>query len=280
MKKFEKSCHILPSREDIRSKDDLKEAEHAMEQTKTPLERGGMTNLERLAEIERLFETQDEESLDADRIAALLGKLEAEAPAPPMKLNIESAPVQRPRRRLSRPFVRAAVSVAAVIAICFAITTPALGENGITVFFDKNSEHMYIDSENLDRQNAPARALRDALDEVYTGYVPLPWWIPEKYTLDHYEVIDLDGLRGLDAYFASGDIYFEVYIYIYDPDMVWGASFEKDIGGEEKEFENTTCYLFTNAGTPVATWLYNNTDVMMTGNLPLEELDAITDSIK
>lgn len=82
MKKFEKSCHILPSREDIRSKDDLKEAD-AMEQTKTPHERGGMTNLERLAEIERLFETQDEESLDADRIAALLGELEAEAPAPP-----------------------------------------------------------------------------------------------------------------------------------------------------------------------------------------------------
>ena len=84
MKKLKKERHILPSPTDIRVKDDFeeREKEFIMKKSHGPLEGGDMTNLERLAEIEKLFETQDDESLDVDRVMALLEELEADAPAP------------------------------------------------------------------------------------------------------------------------------------------------------------------------------------------------------
>lgn len=280
MKKLKKERHVLPSPTDIRVKDDFEEKkkEFIMKKSHGPLE-GGVTNLERLAEIEKLFETQDDESLDVDRVMALLEELEADAPAPEMKLPIDS-PAQRPKPRAVPRFVRPVASVAAALFICFAMSTTALGKSIINVIFDKNSEQIYIDGYQGTNPNAPAQALQDALYEADMGYVPLPWWLPEKYTLEDYEITHQEGLDALDAYYVSGDEYLDIHITFYSAEASWGTGIEKDIGGEEKNVGRTTCYLFTNMGTPVAYWNYGNAEVIMTGSLPLRELDTITDTIK
>lgn len=282
MKKLKKERHILPSPTDIRVKDDFEEKkkEFIMKKSHGTLE-GGVTNLERLVEIEELFETQDDESLDVDRVTALLEELEADAPAPEMKLPIDSRPDQRPKPRAVPRFVRPVASVAAALFICFAMSTTALGKSIINVIFDRDSEQVYIEGPQQEKTpNENALALRAAIDEISEEYIPLPTWIPEEYHLENTDYFQSEGYDSCDATFVSKNGEFHIYIDIHGPDTVWGGAFEKDKGGKQRTIAGIECYLFTNMDNPIAYWNYGNVEVTITNDIPMEELELITDSIK
>lgn len=130
--------------------------------------------------------------------------------------------------------------------------------------------------------------LSDTLDQALAELemaVPLPTWIPARFTFDGVETQVVEGYSSsLVANFVSGEqslsIFVDKYLLAEGRDGEIESSYEKS--GEDVEIYTvgtTEYYIYTNLSMNCAIWHSENYEVNIVGNITRDELKNMLDSI-
>ena len=146
----------------------------------------------------------------------------------------------------------------------------------------------YVDPDDLHIPEEPGEYadLQEALTAYGINRPVVPKWLPEGFVLDDLIVDDLgDGDQIVfHAPYRRGNNYLIVQMDIYlenenrSQDNFW--DFQKD-GGDPIPYEagGITHLLTTNAGRPVALWANGPAECCISGDITMEELKQMIDSI-
>ena len=188
--------------------------------------------------------------------------------------------------------------VAALVALLLLLTvaTAAAGYDIWRMLAEWTAEQItlapgqieYIDPDDLHIPEEPGEYtdLQEALTAYGINRPVVPKWLPEGFVLDDLIVDDLgDGDQIVfHAPYRRGNNYLIVQMDIYlenenrSQDNFW--DFQKD-GGDPIPYEagGITHLLTTNAGRPVALWANGPAECCISGDITMEELKQMIDSI-
>ena len=188
--------------------------------------------------------------------------------------------------------------VAALIALLLLLTvaTAAVGYDIWRMLTEWTAEIItlapgqieYIDPDNLHIPEEPGEYtdLQEALTAYGFNRSVVPKWLPEGFVL--YDLVIYGDEASKDIVFHSSYqrsedfLIVQVNIYLEDenqgPDNFW--DFQKDEGDPiPYEAGGITHLLTTNAGRPVALWANGPAECFIGGNITMEELKQMIDSI-
>lgn len=147
----------------------------------------------------------------------------------------------------------------------------------------------YVDLDDIHIPEEPGEY--DDIQEALTAYglnrLVVPKWLPDGFILD--DLIIMDDLDGFDQIifntsYRQGDNYLIIQVNIYlefedrGPDHFW--SFQKDEGDPiPYETGGITHLLATNAGRPMALWANGPAECTIIGDITMDELKRMIDSI-
>lgn len=128
-------------------------------------------------------------------------------------------------------------------------------------------------------------SLREALEDYGLTRPVTPRWLPEGFELNNLVVDDMAGMELI--FFAGyardgGYLVMQVDIYLDQEDGNVGStgSFQKDEGDPVPyEAGGVTHMLGTNAGRPIAVWANGPAECAISGDITMEELERMIDSI-
>ena len=108
----------------------------------------------------------------------------------------------------------------------------------------------------------------------------LPTWYPEGTMLEEMEINDLLNGTSVDVLFSLGEDVFSLSISVYDTKQEGTAQYEKNEGYVEPYYVNhVPHYIMENMGRRTAAWQNGNTENAIQGDLTVEELKQMIDSI-
>lgn len=192
--------------------------------------------------------------------------------------NADSSPVRaKPKRRRIR-WVGAVAAAMCVFLLVGTAAASAFGYDVLGAVTQWTSEifqfvHSHNDAEWDDSSLEAALAVYDLPPD---GLVPT--WIPEGYTLESVQVGDSPLMATIlgDYYSADGHIQIELRYLRGDT----ASTYEKDDSlVEVYQIEDTDFYIYSNNMQNVVTWNYNGCDCSITGDLTIDDLYKMIDSI-
>lgn len=114
----------------------------------------------------------------------------------------------------------------------------------------------------------------------------VPQWIPERFVMNepHIEILPTDSLVIFHASYSQKNkvLAIQVNIYLEDEERSLDSfgKFQKDEGDPTPyESGGITHLLATNAGRPVALWANGSAECVISGDITMEELKQMIDSI-
>ena len=128
-------------------------------------------------------------------------------------------------------------------------------------------------------------SLREALEDYGLTRPVAPRWLPEGFELNNLAVEDMAGVELIffASYARDGDyLVMQVAIYLDREDGNVGStgSFQKDEGDPVLyEAGGVIHMLGTNAGRPIAVWANGPAECAVSGDITMEELERMIDSI-
>ncbi len=256
--------------------------------------------------LESALDSMTEESYDPELIDAYLDALDQKAPMPaapreeralaafwdrlhavssePQASEGESAPAHRARRRVLK---RTAVTVAATVALLLAMMIGAQAA-GMDVFgrlaqWTEEQFFFLIPSSGEKAWNAEYQALfRQALEEQGMPPELAPGWYPEEFTAKEPEVLDNDVATTVDLTLVDPEgNSFAVSVDCYeDAESLGMLPLEKDGSGVEAYTRNDrTFYIMSNINTNAAAWADGDLLEIIAGELSVDEIKQMIDSI-
>lgn len=146
----------------------------------------------------------------------------------------------------------------------------------------------YVDPDDLHIPEEPREyaSLQEALTDYGFNRSVTPKWMPEEFSLYDLIVSRLDGDNQIvfHAAYRRESVYLMVQVNIYleeenrGPDNFW--NFQKDEGDPiPYEAGGITHLLATNVGRPVALWANGPAECFIGGDITMEELKEMIDSI-
>ena len=186
-------------------------------------------------------------------------------------------------KRTTPRWVRNLVATAAVLAILLTgtITAKAFGIDVWKAVIQWSQETFHFgDRGNSDPNNSlPYTSLRDALEK---GNVPtwlVPTYIPEGFHLTKIDVQSTPYKKIYKAKYTKAEQVLIIAVRDYlDGDSVYAEQSEGLV--EEYEVSGITYYLFSNQGQNKAVWLYESYECSISGDVTIEELKTMIDSIQ
>lgn len=185
-------------------------------------------------------------------------------------------------------WMRRMTAAAAVVAVLFAgtVTASAFGINIWQVFVQWTEETFHFRGSSEQELSAPAKdnqdeyhSLQEALD-AYNIIVPLvPNWIPEKYELSEIRVNESPIQEMFWAIYLKEDQMLKVQIKRY----LTEDSEQIEQSGtliEEYESDGIIFYFFEDGSMLQAVWTSENFECYISGELTIDEMKTIVDSIK
>lgn len=201
-----------------------------------------------------------------------------------------------PRQTHNRRHLRRTLAIAAVVActIVFMIP-PVLGyESFLRILGYWTAETFHFDAVT----SAPAisepaepdfpqthepkdyQDLQEALDDYGIVEAVVPTWIPDGFELDTIQVSDSPEFRKtvFNAFYVNGDR--TVSILIVKQSSFDSRQYEKDSNPvREYVVGDITHYLFQNNGRQVSSWYQGHLECAIKGDITIDELIAMIDSI-
>lgn len=197
-------------------------------------------------------------------------------------------PKEAPKTVVFPMWLRRAATVAAVLAIFMVITT-SVNAFGYDLwgkvatwsqeFFHFEDETQGTEDNELGKQdNLEYASLQEALDKLRISERLAPIWLPDGYSLSELVVADTPRELSVYANFSNENKKIKV-------------SIRKLIGSKPEEIEKSegyilaydangiTYYVFENNSNLQATWVVGEFEGLIIGNVTIEEMKAIIDSI-
>ena len=188
--------------------------------------------------------------------------------------------------------------VAALVALLLLLTvaTAAAGYDIWRMLAEWTAEQItlapgqieYIDPDDLHIPEEPGEYtdLQEALTAYGSNRSVVPKWLPEGFVQIHLD-IEAAAKGSLIIFYAlyqweKNPLVIQVNIYLEDEERVYDSfgNFQKDEGDPiPYEAGGITHLLTTNAGRPVALWANGPAECYIGGNITMEELKQMIDSI-
>ena len=188
-------------------------------------------------------------------------------------------------RARPRPFKRAIVTIAATVSILFVLMIGAQAA-GIDVFGNlarwTDEVFFFIPSSSETYTLEFSAALQEALEAQELPEELAPTWFPDGFTAGDVEIWDDDVSKAVGLTFTnSEERSFALFIDCYkEAETIGTLSFEKDAGHVEVYTSNNqTFYIMSNINTHSAIWADGNLIETITGDLSVDEIKAMIDSI-
>ena len=254
--------------------------------------------------LELALDSMTEENYDPDLIDAYLDALDQKAPMPEepqveeafkaFKSRLSVIPFENKtaaqehdsgHRARPRPFKRAIVTIAATVSILFVLMIGAQA-TGIDVFGNlarwTDEVFFFIPSSSETYTLEFSAALQEALEAQELPEELAPTWFPDGFTAGDVEIWDDDVSKAVGLTFTnSEERSFALFIDCYkEAETIGTLSFEKDAGHVEVYTSNNqTFYIMSNINTHSAIWADGNLIETITGDLSVDEIKAMIDSI-
>lgn len=244
-----------------------------------------------LAMTEVINRREEDTPIDADVQADwenFRARIREEEPTPTESIP-EKAPVAVPfakpeRKKPRRRKLRWAVAVAAVVCLLVTIMmVPVSGERGVDRMVRWTEQHFSFGAQSGLPQEHPGGVTYKEVQETVEGLTiqpVLPTWYPEGTMLEEMEINDLLNGTSVDVLFSLGEDVFSLSISVYDTKQEGTAQYEKNEGYVEPYYVNhVPHYIMENMGRRTAAWQNGNTENAIQGDLTVEELKQMIDSI-
>lgn len=189
---------------------------------------------------------------------------------------------QAPRKQRLH-VLRYCAAVAAVIVL-FCGTAYALGWNVFQAFADWTEETFYFLTGNEKNELPDQDVFRYMRLEVaeWSDTPVIPIWAPEGTSqVDEINVVDRINQVRIQGAFVTGESEFTIRITIYDatPENYTATYQKDDTVLQEYESNNIVYYIMNNNEFCGVTWVNGNVEGSIQGNIKLEELKGMIDSI-
>ena len=185
-------------------------------------------------------------------------------------------------RRMPR-WVRSLTATAAVIAILIAgsVTAKAFGFNvwKAVIQWTQETFHFGDWGDSGPRNNLSYDSLQEALEQGEITTPLAPTYIPDGFNLDTINVEQTPLKKTYTAKYISGEQIIRISIQDY---FKKGPVYVEQSEGlvEEYKISGSTYYLFSNYGTNRANWLCESYACDISGDVTIEELKKMIDSIQ
>lgn len=250
-------------------------------------------------DLERLLDNMTETTYDADVIDAYLALLEEKAPAPQMKdpknayedlrkrlrrLAFEEKAEYKPRKYAG--WKRYAVAVAATVCLTLALMVGAQA-TGTDVFGRlarwTSETFSFVSTQGKSEEPEYLTEFREELEQHEIPTELTPTWVPEGFQTDgpmYDEGNPFCDSVGLHFTHDDGRE-FTVWVDCYfSPEDIGEGIFEKDAANVELYTSHErTFYIFSNINTITAAWSDETYVVTIGGDLSVDEVKRIIDSI-
>lgn len=242
-----------------------------------------------LAITEVINDREEDTPTDADVQAALADfwtrvreeenttteRVPEESPADP-----GAVPFAKPeRKKPGRRKFRWAVAAAAVVCL---LAVPALGGDGVESLVDWTAETFSFGKGN-DIDESRSKVMFSELESqvsALTDLSVLPAWYPEGTTLERVEEYEVSGSKDICAVFERQGEAFSLTITVYETIPEHMGGYEKNDETPKQYFANgIPHYIMGNMDWHSATWVNENAECFIQGNLTVEELTQMIDSI-
>lgn len=193
----------------------------------------------------------------------------------------EAVPFAKPEgKKPGRKKLRWAVAAAAVVCL---LAVPALGGDGMENLVQWTEQHFSFLPQSTLPQERPGAVTYAEVQETVTQLTiqpVLPAWYPEGTMLEEMEINDLLNGTSVDVLFSLGEDVFSLSISVYDTKQEGTAQYEKNEGYVEPYYVNhVPHYIMENMGRRTVAWQNGNTENAIQGDLTVEELKQMIDSI-
>lgn len=248
----------------------------------------GLLDTEAILDMTEVINSREEDTpTDADLQAAwetFRARIREEEPTPTESIPEEApaaVPFAKPeRKKPGRKKLRWAVVAAAVVCL---LAVPALGGDSVENLVQWTEQHFSFLPQNNLPQECPGAVTYAEVQETVaqlTIQSVLPTWYPEGTMLEEMEINDLLNGTSVDVLFSLGEDVFSLSISVYDTKQEGTAQYEKNEGYVEPYYVNhVPHYIMENMGRRTAAWQNGNTENAIQGDLTVEELKQMIDSI-
>lgn len=180
-------------------------------------------------------------------------------------------------------WVRSLIAAAAVLVILIAgsVTAKAFGFNIWKAVIQWTQETFHFgDWGNSDpNSNLPYSSLQEALEQGEITTPLAPTWFPDGYELVDIKVEITPLKKTYKAKYTRGEQILRITVQDYlDGDSVYVEQSEGLV--EEYKVSGITYYLFSNQDQNRAVWLYESYECDISGEVTIEELKKMIDSIQ
>lgn len=190
---------------------------------------------------------------------------------------LPSPPAHNKRPRTFRTMIRY-IGIAAIVVILMSGIASALGVNVFHAFANWTEETFSFVSGHTSEQqsstqaipeNDPCNELRTAVSE-HTAIPLIPTWVPEgTKACNAVKATRRENAMEISQLFQNDSGYFSIKIQIYDeiPDD-YTRTYQKDASNiTPYEAGGNLHYIFTNNGSYVAAWTYEEAEIYIQGDL-------------
>ncbi len=190
-----------------------------------------------------------------------------------------------PRRR--RRKLRGAIAAAAVIALLSGtMVAQAFGMNVFQVFTRWTADVFSFISPDAEPPDHVGHTIFSDLESAVLNHTDttgiVPTWAPEGYSAEDVSVSLFPGKIRLSQWFTSPSARFSVRIVKHEgaADAIDLPTYEKDAAPvEEYSVAGITHYILSNNDTYSATWVSNGLECIIQGDLSVDDLKKMIDSI-
>lgn len=191
----------------------------------------------------------------------------------------------KPIRKVFPLFRR--VAVVAIVVFLLNVTTTAFGFDLFRVIAKWTADTFHFTSQDTviagqaDPENDPFASIREAVAE-YTDTPVIPTWAPEgTEEIEKPEIIERVRCTSIVGryHFAQNEFSIQVQIYEHPPELD-DTIYQKDDGETiVVDINGITHFVFSNLDTSGVAWVSGNNKSYIQGNLTVEDLRQMIDSI-
>lgn len=240
-----------------------------------------------LAMTEVINHREEDTPTDADLQAAwetFRARIREEENTPTESIPEEApaaVPFAKPeRKKPGRKKLRWAVVAAAVVCL---LAVPALGSDGMENLVQWTEQHFSFLPQNTLPQERPGAVTYAEVQETVaqlTIQPVLPNWYPEGTMLEELTVNEMFDGTNVNVSFSLKDKEFSLNIEVYDLEQIGTTKYEKNEGPVETYYVNRIPhYIMGNMEKHIVAWQNGNTENFIQGDLTVEELKMMIDSI-
>ena len=248
----------------------------------------GFLDPEDILTITEVINSWEEDTpTDADVQAAwesFRARIREEEPTPTESIPEEApaaVPFAKPeKKKPGRKKLRWAVAAAAVVCL---LAVPAMGSGAMENLVEWTTQYFSFLPQSGAPQERPGAVTYAEVQETVgqlTDIPVLPAWYPEGTVLEQLTVNERFSGTSINVSFSLRDQVFALIVTVYDSEQIGTTKYEKNEGYVEPYYVNgIPHYIMGNMERYSVAWQNGNTENSIQGDLTVEELKQMIDSI-